>query len=153
MNTDLFQKFLESRETCMDQLSIPSLENQLFEEYQAPPFEETPLGEYFEKTEQYRKESIEILKSIQENTANLATLVSLINQSNDNQDQIIELLSGIFAIAKAKSKEEAEGKFKKVMSNITTTVDSAEAMAKLSNWALFFFNMVITVINNTGNLS
>ena len=149
MNTELFQKFLESKEKFRDELSYPLLDEPLLEEQEAPPFEETPLGEYFEKTEQYRKESIEILKSIQENTANLATLVSLINQSNDNQDQIIELLSGIFAIAKAKSKEEAEGKFKKV----TTTVDSAEAMAKLSNWALFFFNMVITVINNTGNLS
>ena len=119
-------------------------------EIHPPPFEETPLGEHFKKTEQYQAESLEILKSIQENTANLYTLVELISNSNDNQDEIIGILSEIFELAKAKSEEEADKQFKKVMTEITDTVEAAESTAKLVGWLTSIYRIVKMVLKSKG---
>lgn len=150
MNTDLFQKFLESKEKFRDELSYPLLVEPLLEEQEATPFEETPLGEHFKKTEQYQAESLEILKSIQENTANLYTLVELISNSNDNQDEIIGILSEIFELAKAKSEEEADKQFKKVMTEITDTVEAAESTAKLVGWLTSIYRIVKMILKSKG---
>ena len=38
---------------------------------------------YFEKTQEYQQKSLEVLQSINENTANLYAMVELISKSND----------------------------------------------------------------------
>lgn len=103
-----------------------------------------PKG-YFEKTQEYQQKSLEILQSINENTANLYTMVELISQSNEKQDELISLLSEILALAKAKNKEEAESLFKKIMGKINDTAENVDTMIKIVGWATTIYNMVISM--------
>lgn len=101
---------------------------------------------YFEKTQEYQQKSLEILKSINENTANLYTMVELISQSNDKQDELISLMTEILSLAKAKSKDEADTLFKKIMNKINNTADSVESMIKIVGWATTVYNMVLPLL-------
>jgi hypothetical protein len=111
-----------------------------------PEIEPIPLAEHIEKTEEYQKKSLEMLHSINENTANLYSLVDLISKSNEKQDEILELISEILTIAKAKEKKEAESIFKKVMTQINDTVDTADSMIKLVGWASAIYNVVNSML-------
>lgn len=102
---------------------------------------------YFEKSQEYQQQSLEMLKSINQNTANLYTLVDLISKSNEQQDEIIEIVSEILAIAKAKEKKEAESFLKKVMTKINDSVETADSMIKLAGWATAIYSMVITILS------
>lgn len=101
---------------------------------------------YFEKTQEYQQQSLEMLKSINQNTANLYTLVDLISKSNDKQDEILEIISEILAIAKAKDKKEAESFLKKAMTKISGSVETADSIIKLVGWATTIYNMVVTML-------
>ena len=105
-----------------------------------------PFSDHIEKTEKYQEKSLEILESIKENTANLSMLVEMINQSNDKQDDLLEIMTEILAIAKEKEKKEAESKLKMVMNKITNTVDNADAIIKLLNWAMLVYNTVTPML-------
>lgn len=101
---------------------------------------------YFEKTQEYQQQSLEMLKSINQNTANLYTLVDLISKSNDKQDEILEIISEILAIAKAKDKKEAESFLKKAMTKISGSVETADSIIKLVGWATAIYNIVVTML-------
>lgn len=101
---------------------------------------------YFEKTQEYQQKSLEVLQSINENTANLYTMVELINKNNENQDELIELLTEILSLAKAKSKEEADTLFKKIMGKINETADNVDTMIKVVGWATAVYNMVQSML-------
>ncbi len=113
-------------------------------EIEMPEIEPIPLTEHIEKTEEFQKQSLEMLQSINANTANLYTLVDLISKSNDKQDEMLELISEILAIAKAREKKEAESIFKKVMTKINDSVETADSMIKLVGWATAIYNVVAT---------
>lgn len=123
----------DMQEALQKMLSQRTLPDSLthFQTPSMPEIEPVPLQEYFAKTEEYQKRSLEVLKSIEENTANLSSIVDLINHSNENQDQIIEIFTDILSIAKAKNKEEADGLFKNVSEKITSTTDTVDAIIKL----------------------
>ncbi len=104
--------------------------------------------EYFEKTLEYQKKSLDFLQSINENTANLFSMVELINKNVDNQDQIISLLSEIMNLAKAGNKEEAATGFSKVMKKITDVTSDAETLMKLTGWATAIYEAVSTILPN-----
>ena len=87
-----------------------------------------------------------MLQSINENTANLYTMIELISQSNDKQDEVIALMTEVLSLAKAKSKEEADTLFKKIMSKINDTADSVESMIKIVGWATTVYNMVLPLL-------
>ena len=112
-------------------------------EYKADPI--IPEG-YFEKTQEYQQKSLEVLQSINENTANLYTMVELINQNNEKQDELIALMTEILSLAKAKNKSEADSLFKKIMGKINDTADSAETMIKIVGWATTVYNMVLPLL-------
>lgn len=97
---------------------------------------------YFEKTQEYQKKSLEVLQSINENTANLYTMVELINKNNEKQDELIELFTEILSLAKVKSKADADTLFKKIMGKINDTTDNVDTMIKLVGWATAVYNMV-----------
>ena len=59
---------------------------------------------------------------------------------------MIEIVSEILAIAKAKEKKEAESLLKKVMTKINDSVKTADSMIKLVGWATTIYNMVITML-------
>ncbi len=101
---------------------------------------------YFEKSQEYQQQSLEMLKSINQNTANLYTLVDLISKSNEKQDEMLELITEILTIAKAKEKREAESIFKKVVTKITDTVEAADSVIKLIGWATAIYNMVLPML-------
>ena len=101
---------------------------------------------FFEKTQDYQEKSLEILRSINENTANLYTMVELINKSNDNQEELLDILTQILAIAAAKSKEEADSLFKKIMQKLTNTTSNVETMVKIMGWATSILEMVKSLL-------
>lgn len=98
--------------------------------------------DYFEKTQEYQQKSLEVLQSINENTANLYTMVELISQTNEKQDELIALIAEILTLAKAKSKAEADSLFKSIMTKINETVDSADSLIKIDGWAMTVYHMV-----------
>ena len=101
---------------------------------------------YFEKTQEYQQKSLEVLQSINENTANLYTMVELINQNNEKQDELIALMTEVLSLAKAKSKAEADSLFKKIMGKINDTADSVDSMIKIVGWATTVYNMVLPML-------
>lgn len=112
-------------------------------EYQVDPI--IPEG-YFERTQEYQQKSLEVLQSINENTANLYSIVELINKSTDKQDDLIALLSEVLSLAKAKSKKEADNLFKKIMEKINDTTDNVDSMIKIAGWATTIYNMILPLI-------
>lgn len=101
---------------------------------------------YFEKNQEYQQKSLEVLQSINENTANLYTMVELINKNNENQDELIELMAEILSLAKAKSKADADTLFKKIMGKINNTTDNVDTMIKVVGWATAVYNMVQSML-------
>lgn len=102
--------------------------------------------DYFEKTQEYQQKSLEVLQAISENTANLYTMVELISRSNDKQDELISLITEVLSLAKAKSKEEADTMFKKIMGKINDTTDSVDSIIKIVGWATTVYNMVLPLL-------
>ena len=101
---------------------------------------------YFEKTQEYQQKSLEVLQSINDNTANLYTMVEMINQNNEKQDELIALMTEILSLAKAKSKEDADSLFKKIMGKINDTTDNVDTMIKIVGWATAVYNMVQSML-------
>ena len=101
---------------------------------------------YFEKTQAYQQKSLEVLQSINENTANLYTMVELINQNNEKQDELLALMTEILSLAKAKSKADAQTLFKKIMGKINDTTDNVDTMIKIVGWATAVYNMVQSML-------
>lgn len=123
-----------------------SINRQMQEHLQSIEIDPIIPDGYFEKTQEYQQKSLEVLQSINENTANLYTMVELISQSNDKQDELISLMTEILSLAKAKSKDEADTLFKKIMSKINNTADSVESMIKIVGWATTVYNMVLPLL-------
>lgn len=96
--------------------------------------------------ETYQQESLRSLQAIEQNTANLYTLVDLISKSNEQQEELIEIIAEVLSIAKAKTKEEAESKFRKVMDKITQTVEDGETLGKIATFATTVWTLVQPII-------
>ena len=107
---------------------------------------DAPYLEHMEKTEQYQSESLKILESIKQNTANLYTLVDLINRSNEQQDALIGLIAEIMAISKAKNKEEADSFFRKTMDKASKTIKDGETLYKIAGYAMTVYNFVTSIL-------
>lgn len=103
-----------------------------------------PLAEHIERSEEYQRQSLEMLRSINDNTANLSVLVDLISESNEKQDEMLELISEILTIAKAKEKKEADSLFKKVSEKINGSVETVDSIIKLTGWAVAIYQMVLS---------
>lgn len=93
-----------------------------------------PAQEHNKEEKMYWEESLNLLKSIETNTANLATLVDLISSNNEKQDEIISIITDLFNIAKETNKEEALSKYRKVMNRINDFAGDADLLIKLSNY-------------------
>ena len=106
-----------------------------------------PAQEHREEEKMYWEQSINLLKSIELNTANLAMIVDLINKNNEKQDEIIAILSEVLEIAKAKNKEEADNLYRKTMNKVITFTKDVEAIQKLSVFAGTMYTLVINNID------
>lgn len=98
--------------------------------------------DFFEKNQEYQQQSLEELRAINENTAQLKVIVELIHQSNEKQDELIALTGDILAIAKAKDKAEADSLLKKALEKISGTVDAGESILTMTKWALAIYKLV-----------
>ena len=94
----------------------------------------------------YREETIRSLRAIEQNTANLYTLVDLISKSNEQQDELIEIITEVLTIAKAKNQAEAKSVYTKVMGRITQTIKDAETLAKIAGYATAVWNLAQPII-------
>ena len=107
-----------------------------------PEVEPIPLREYMEKTEQYQAMSLQILESINQNTANLYTIVELINKSSEQQDEIVSLLVEILSISKAQTKKEASNWYRKSMDRINQTIKDGETLMKVVSFATSVYTAI-----------
>lgn len=98
--------------------------------------------DFFEKNQEYQQQSLDELRAINENTAQLKVIVELIHQSNEKQDELIALTGDILAIAKAKNKAEADSLLKKALEKISGTVDAGESILTMTKWALAIYKLV-----------
>ena len=143
--SQLRQRMEKFKNVDLTSFTTPNLYPE-FEMPELPEIKPIPIAEHIERTEEYQKQSLEMLKSINQNTANLYTLVDLISKSNDKQDEMLEIISEILAIAKAKDKKEAESFLKKAMTKINGSVETADSLVKLVGWATAIYNMVVTML-------
>jgi len=85
--------------------------------------------------EAYREETIRSLRAIEQNTANLYTIVDLISKSNEQQEELIAIITEVLSIATAKTKEEAESRYRKIMGKISTAIEDVETLGKVATFA------------------
>ena len=98
--------------------------------------------------QKYQQESLQILRAIEQNTASLHVLVELISKNNDQQEELILIITEVLTIATAKTKKEAESKYRSVMEKITKSVKDIETMSKVVNCATTVWNIVQSFIYN-----
>lgn len=82
------------------------------------------------------------LKRIEGNTANLITLVNLIQTSNDKQDEVLEIITDLFALAKEIEEEEVKTNYRKVMDKINSFTGDIETMMTLSTFGMMIYQAV-----------
>lgn len=130
------------REELIEGLTMPNFEeininyDNLYKEVEGlNSFDSIVPEDYFDNNIEYQKKSLEQLESINNNTSVLPEILELINTNNENQEQMIEIISEILSIAKAKDKEEAKNMFMKVLDKIKEVTDDVEAIQKLITWA------------------
>jgi hypothetical protein len=107
---------------------------------------ESDARERRQEDETYQNEMIRTLSAIESNTANLYVLVELINRNTEQQDELIAIVTEIFAIAKSKDKEAAESAYKKVVDRIKQTVNDSETLAKVVGYATAVYELAKPII-------
>lgn len=98
-----------------------------------------------EAREQREIESVELLRSINENTKGLDSVVELLKNMNGQQEEVLELLKEVLAISASETKEVAEGKYRTVMKKITTSVEDINTMQTLLGFAKTIYIMATSI--------
>jgi hypothetical protein len=98
-----------------------------------------------EAREQREIESVELLRSINENTKGLDSVVELLKNMNSQQEEVLELLKEVLAISTSETKEVAEGKYRTVMKKITTSVEDINTMQTLLGFAKTIYIMATSI--------
>lgn len=98
-----------------------------------------------EAREQREIESVELLRSINENTKGLDSVVDLLKNMNSQQEEVLELLKEVLAISASETKEVAEGKYRTVMKKITTSVEDINTMQTLLGFAKTIYIMATSI--------
>mgnify|MGYP000884843925 CR=1 FL=1 len=89
-------------------------------------------------------DTLQVLRSIEQNTDSLPIIKELIRLSNIKQDMLIKLFSDSLEIIKASNKEQAESTYNKIKASIEKYVSDAETIIKLTELAFTIYNFVIT---------
>lgn len=108
---------------------------------------ETRILEEQRKANLLHEKQQDILKQIAENTAPIKDMVNLMQTSNLKQEEMSLLLAAIFDIGASRSREEAEGKFKKVISKISESGEIAGNVTTLVGMAVNIYDTVKKFIN------
>lgn len=94
----------------------------------------------------YKEESLNVLKGIEKNTGEISELVILLNTNTEKQTEILNIMTEILSIGTAINNEEAEGKYRQVMSKITQTFEDTETMEKLLGYSKMFYHSAVEYI-------
>ncbi|MCI1842350.1 MAG: hypothetical protein LKI84_09830 [Lactococcus lactis] len=108
---------------------------------------ETRILEEQRKANILHEKQQDILTQIAENTAPIKDMVNLMQTSNLKQEEMSLLLAGIFDIGASRSQEEAEGKFKKIISKISESGEIAGNVTTLVGMAVNVYDTVKQFIN------
>lgn len=107
-----------------------------------------------EEEERYKEDTLNTLKNIEQNTGDISQLVSLLHKNSDKQIEILEVMSDIMAIGVSSTEEEAESKYRIVMTKITQTFEDADTMEKLLGYSKMVYHVakdyIINKIENGG---
>ena len=95
-----------------------------------------------QEDETYQNEILSKLSAIESNTANLYVLVELISRSTEKQDELIAIVTEIFAIAKSKDKEQAKSAYQKVMGRVEQSATDMKTIAELTGFATVVYEVV-----------
>lgn len=87
------------------------------------------------RREEYNQDVLNTLKGIEKNTASLNNIIELIRNSNENQETIINIINELLLLSKENNIEEAESKFKGILSKITSLAEGADTITKLITFA------------------
>ncbi|WP_436664218.1 hypothetical protein ACOALA_04025 [Alicyclobacillus acidoterrestris] len=99
------------------------------------------LSEPRRREEQHRKDVLEALRAIQQNTGFLPGMFELIKDSNERQDEIFGIFVEILEITKAKNKQEAASLYRKALDKAGKFTGDVEVVTKLVGWANTVFLM------------
>ncbi|MGG4090547.1 hypothetical protein [Paenibacillus lautus] len=97
------------------------------------------------KNRQKEEREIRMLQAAEQtakNTAVLPEMLDMIRQSTENQQEVIEILSEILSFAKAKSKDEAANRYRKVMKKAAELKGDIETATKLMGYATAAWNTI-----------
>lgn len=132
------------------------LENFTFKppEIKMPEFdfniEETAMFQQLKKIEALQNQHLEVLKSIEKNTASIESLVELMRSNNENQEVISELLDDMKALASAQNKDEADNWYKKIITKASNMISDVETMQKIIAWGSTLYTVLTPYLQNGG---
>lgn len=87
-----------------------------------------------EDDQKYDDDILQTLKGIEANTVGLNEIVPLISNSIGKQEEILEFLKEALAISASETREEAEGKWRKLLNKATQLTTDVETIQKLTSF-------------------
>ncbi|MED4701594.1 hypothetical protein P9436_21385 [Lysinibacillus capsici] len=87
------------------------------------------------RVETLLEQQLDVLNDIKQDTSLISSVILLIQKDVTDSSKHLELIKEALEIATATTKEEADSKFGKLLAKINTTVESAQNVQTLVNWA------------------
>ncbi len=84
--------------------------------------------------------------SEEKNTEILNDLVVLLRANGEKQEEILEIITEIFAMSVSQDKEAAENQLRKIMDRISKFSGDIKTMQKLSTFAFIMHNLVQSLL-------
>lgn len=103
------------------------------------------MTEKREEEDQYKRDTLDILRNIEKNTAGLTEIISLIQESNENQQEVYSIITELLALAKESDGKELESKYRKVMKRISEFSGDVLTMQNLMNVGLTIYNITSNI--------
>ncbi len=89
-----------------------------------------------------QEESNKLLGKIVDNTSVLKDLVEINRQTQLNTEELKDVLGAIYEVSKANNKDEADSIFKKALTAINTSGETADNIVRLSNLLMGLYSTV-----------
>lgn len=108
---------------------------------------EIPRNPTFDLIEK-QEEANDLLGKIVENTSVLKEIVEINRQTQLSTEELNEVMRAIHAVAKAETKEEADGLLKKALNSIDSSGETVGNIANLVSLLMGIYSTVQPLINN-----
>lgn len=91
----------------------------------------------------YEQETLQTLRNIESNTTGLNEITTLLSSNLGKQDELLELLKESLSISASNSREEAEGKWRKLMKKTNELTDDVDTIQKVQGFANTVYHLFI----------